>query len=149
MDGQAGSGWQGTGWESGTWNPAGGRMQNLSWLVTDFAERVPDVDHALVVSSDGVPMAVSEGVAPTHAEQLSAITSGLVSLASGVARVFDGGAVTRTRVVMGQGTLVIMSISDGSSLATMATAEADLDLVAYEMKMLAEAAGSVLTPRTR
>jgi Roadblock/LC7 domain len=61
MDGQAGSGWQGTGRESGALNPARGRMQSLSWLVTDFAERVPDVDHALVVSSDGVPMAVSGG----------------------------------------------------------------------------------------
>jgi hypothetical protein len=50
--------------------------------------------------------------------------------------VFDGGAVTQTLVAMGQGTLVIMSISDGSSLATLATAEADLDLVAYEMTML-------------
>jgi uncharacterized protein len=130
-------------------NPAGGRTQNLSWLVTDFAERVPDVDHALVVSSDGEPMAVSQGVAPSHAEQLSAITSGLVSLACGVARVFDGGAVTQTLVTMGHGTLVIMSISDGSSLATVTTAEADLDLVAYEMTMLAEAAGGVLTPRAR
>ena len=124
-------------------------MQNLSWLVTDFAERVSDVDHALVVSSDGVPMAVSEGVAPSHAEQLSAITSGLVSLACGVARVFDGGSVTQTLVATGHGTLVIMSISDGSSLATVTTAEADLDLVAYEMTMLAEAAGGVLTPRAR
>ena len=130
-------------------NPAGGRKQNLSWLVTDFAERVSDVDHALVVSSDGVPMAVSEGVAPSHAEQLSAITSGLVSLASGVARVFDGGAVTQTLVATGHGTLVIMSISDGSSLATVTTAEANLDLLAYEMTMLAEAAGGVLTPRAR
>ena len=135
--------------EGGALNPAGGRMQNLSWLVTDFAERVPDVDHALVVSSDGVPMAVSEGVAPGHAEQLSAITSGLVSLASGVARVFDAGAVTQTRVAMGQGTLVIMSIRDGSSLATLTRAEADLDLVAYEMSRLTEAAGGVLTPPAR
>jgi uncharacterized protein len=135
--------------EGGALNPAGGRMQNLSRLVTDFAERVSDVDHALVVSSDGVPMAVSEGVAPSHAEQLSAITPGLVSLASGVARVFDGGAVTQTLVTMGHGTLVIMSISDGSSLATLTTAEADLDLVAYEMTILAEAAGGVLTPRAR
>ena len=124
-------------------------MQNLNWLVTDFAERVPDVDHALVVSSDGVPMAVSEGLAPSHAAQLSAITTGLVSLACGVARVFDGGAVIQTLVAMGHGTLVIMSISDGSSLATLATAEADLDLVAYEMTRLAEAVGGVLTPRTR
>ena len=52
-------------------------------------------------------------------------------------------------VATGHGTLVIMSISDGSSLATVTTAEADLDLVAYEMTMLAEAAGGVLTPRAR
>jgi len=52
-------------------------------------------------------------------------------------------------VAMGQGTLVIMSISDGSSLATLATAEADLDLIAYEMTLLVEAAGAVLTPGIR
>ncbi len=49
----------------------------------------------------------------------------------------------------GEGTLVIMSISDGSSLATLAAADADLDLIAYEMTLLAEAAGGVLTPGTR
>jgi uncharacterized protein len=135
--------------EGGALNPAGGRIQNLNWLVTEFAERVPNVGHALVVSSDGVPMAVSAGVAPSHAEQLSAIIPGLVSLASGAARVFDGGAVTQTLVAMGHGTLVIMSISDGSSLATLATAAADLDLVAYEMTRLAEAASGVLTPGAR
>jgi uncharacterized protein len=47
------------------------------------------------------------------------------------------------------GTLVIMPISGGSSLATLAIGEADLDLVAYEMTMLVEAAGGVLTPGTR
>ncbi len=34
-----------------------------------------------------------------------------------------------------------------SSLATLASAEADLDLIACEMTLLAEAAGGVLTPR--
>jgi predicted regulator of Ras-like GTPase activity (Roadblock/LC7/MglB family) len=50
---------------------------------------------------------------------------------------------------MEQGALVIMTISDGSSLAVLAAAEADLDLIAYEMTMLAEQAGSVLTPDAR
>ena len=81
--------------------------------------------------------------------QLSAIASGLVSLGTAVAGVVQCGTVTQTVVAMGQGTLVIMSISDGSSLATMATAEADLNLIGYEMTMLSEAAGAVLTPRPR
>lgn len=128
---------------------ADGRKQDLSWLITDFADRVPDVAHALVVSSDGVPVAVSEEIGPGQAVQLSAIASGLVSLGTAVAGVVQCGTVTQTVVAMGQGTLVIMSISDGSSLATMATAEADLNLIGYEMTMLSEAAGAVLTPRPR
>jgi len=135
--------------ESRALNTTGGQTQDLSWLITDFTERVPGVVHALVVSSDGVPMAVSEGIRPGHLEQLAAITSGLVSLGAAGARVSGNGAVTQTLVVMSRGTLVIMLISDGSSLAALATADADLDLVAYEMTRLVEAAGGVLTPGIR
>jgi len=135
--------------ERGTLSVAGSQKQDLSWLITDFTDRVVDVAHALVVSSDGVPVAVSVGIGPTQAVQLSAITSGLVSLGAAAAKVFQCGTVRQTLVAMGQGTLVIMSISDGSSLATLATAEADLDLIAYEMTMLVEAAGAVLTPGMR
>lgn len=128
---------------------AGSPAHDLSWLVTDFSERVTDVAHALVVSSDGVPVAGSDRIVPAQLDQLSAITSGLAGLAAGAARVLGTGAVTQTLVVMSEGTLVIMSISDGSSLATLAAADADLDLIAYEMTLLAEAAGGVLTPGTR
>lgn len=130
-------------------DPASDQPQDLSWLVTDFTERVPDVAHAVVVSSDGVPLAVSDGIWPDRLEHLSAVTAGLISLAQGTARMFDGGALTQTLVSMEQGALVIMTISDGSSLAVLAAAEADLDLIAYEMTMLAEQAGSVLTPDAR
>jgi predicted regulator of Ras-like GTPase activity (Roadblock/LC7/MglB family) len=122
---------------------------DLSWLVTDFTERVPGVEHSAVVSSDGVPLAVSDAIPPGRLEHLSAITSGLSSLASGTAQILDGGAVTPTLVAMAQGVLVIVAISDGSSLAALAMADADLDLVAYEMTVLAEQAGGVLTPEPR
>jgi uncharacterized protein len=123
--------------------------QDLSWLVTDFTERIPDVAHAVVVSSDGVALAVSDGIRPDRLAHLSAVTSGLISLAEGTARMFEGGALTQTLVTMEHGVLVITAISDGSSLAVLAAAGADLDLVAYEMTMLAEQAGSALTPGAR
>ena len=120
--------------------------QDLDRLITDFTERVPKVLHALVVSSDGVPVAVSDRIEPDRLERLSAITSGLISLACGAGQMFDGGAVIQALVAMERGTLVIMAIDDGSSLAVLTTAAADLDLVAYEMTMLVEQAGSILTP---
>ena len=87
--------------------------QDLDRLITDFTERVPEVLHALVVSSDGVPVAVSDRTQPDHLEKLSVITSGFISLACGAARIFDGGAVTQALVAMERGTLVIMAIDDG------------------------------------
>ncbi len=123
--------------------------QDLDRLITDFTERVPGIMHALVVSSDGVPVAVSDRIQPDLLEKLSAITSGLISLANGAARIFDGGAVTQALVAMERGTIVIMAIDDGSSLAVLTTAAADLDQVAYEMTMLVEQAGSIFTPPAR
>jgi predicted regulator of Ras-like GTPase activity (Roadblock/LC7/MglB family) len=73
----------------------------------------------------------------------------LISLAGAAARVSDGGAVTQALVTMARGTLVIMTIDQGSSLAVLTTATADLDTVAYEMTMLVEEAGSILTPPAR
>jgi predicted regulator of Ras-like GTPase activity (Roadblock/LC7/MglB family) len=50
---------------------------------------------------------------------------------------------------MERGTLVIVAIDDGSSLAVLTTAAADLDLVAFEMTMLVEQAGGIITPLAR
>jgi uncharacterized protein len=123
--------------------------QDLNWLITDFVERVPSVAHAIVVSSDGLPMAFSEGFPADRADQLAAVTSGLTSLTQGASRVFDGGPVTQTVVEMQQGLLIVMAISDGSSLAVLATADCDMGLVAYEMMLLVERVGSALTPMMR
>ncbi len=128
---------------------ARGQAQDLDWLVTDFTERVLDVAHAVVVSSDGVPLAASDSIAPGRLDKLAVITSGVVSLAEGAAMVFEGGGLTQILVTMEGGHFVVMRISDGSSLAALAAADADLDLVAFEMTRLAEQAGGVLTPGAR
>lgn len=123
--------------------------QDPDRLITDFVERVPDVLRAAVVASDGVLVAVSDRTHPDQLEQLSALTAGLISLASAAARIFDGGAVTQALVIMARGTLVIMATDQGSSLAVITTATADLDMVAYEMTMLVEEAGGIFTPPAR
>jgi hypothetical protein len=123
--------------------------QDPDRLITDFAERVPDVLRAAVVASDGVLLAVSDRTQPDQLEQLSAITAGLISLAGAAARVSGSGAVTQALVTMARGTLVIMAMDQGSSLAVLTTATANLDTVAYEMTMLVAEAGSSFTPPTR
>jgi hypothetical protein len=50
---------------------------------------------------------------------------------------------------MEAGLLLVKSISDGSSLAILAAPQCDTDLVSYEMTLLVEAVGEVLTPRAR
>ena len=123
--------------------------QDLNWLVTDFTLRVADVAHAVVVSADGVPLALSEGIPEEAAEQLAAITSGLASLIQGAARIFEAGLPTQALVDMQGGLMLIKAISDGSSLAVLASLECDTDLVSYEMTLLVEAGGDVLTPAAR
>jgi uncharacterized protein len=123
--------------------------QDLNWLITNFVERVASVAHAIVVSSDGLPLGYSEGFPPDRVDQLAAVTSGLVSLTQGASRMFDGGAVTQTVVDMQEGLLIVMAISDGSSIAVLAAVDCEMGLVAYEMTLLVERVGKVLTPRAR
>lgn len=130
-------------------NAADHTVQDLDWLVTDFVDRVRDVAHAVVVSADGLPLAFNARFPRDHADQLAAITSGLASLTMGAARAFQAGRVVQTAVEMEGGLFIVMSISNGSSLAVLAAAECDLGLVAYEMSLLVERVGRELTPASR
>jgi uncharacterized protein len=123
--------------------------QDLNWLVSDFTARVADVAHAAVVSADGVPLALSEAIPEFFAEQLAAITSGLASLMQGAARIFEAGTPTQALVEMEGGLMVIKAISDGSSLCVLAAPDCDTELISYEMSLLVEAVGEVLSPALR
>jgi predicted regulator of Ras-like GTPase activity (Roadblock/LC7/MglB family) len=102
-----------------------------------------------VVSADGVPLALSEGIPEQAAEQLAAITSGLASLIQGAARIFEAGLPTQALVDMQGGLMLIKAVSDGSTLAVLAARECDTDLVSYEMSRLVEAVGEALSPALR
>jgi predicted regulator of Ras-like GTPase activity (Roadblock/LC7/MglB family) len=113
--------------------PLNSEASDFNWLVGNLAKRTPGVAHAMVVSADGLPVAVSERLDRSKADQLAAIASGLASLTQGGARCMDGGLVKQTVVEMDRGLLLVMAISDGSCLTVLAGSPCDVGVVAYEM----------------
>ena len=121
----------------------------LDWLLVDFSRETPGVLAALVVSVDGLPLAVSAGVTDQLSDQLSAAASGLVSLARATAQLLGSGALTQTILEMTEGYLFVTSISRGATVAVHASRQADLGLVGYELTLLAERVGRALDPGVR
>lgn len=124
-------------------------QRDLDWLINRFAEDVAGVTHAVLVSADGLLMAASERLPTDRAEQMSAVTSGLASLATGAARLFEGGAVLQSVVEMQEGYLLLMSVGDGSHLAVLTARSADIGQVGYEMAVLVERVGTMVQAGAR
>ena len=120
-----------------------------SWLIDNLIRQVPDIAHAILVSADGLPLARSADFPPDRADQLAAIAAGLSSLTQGASRCFGAGDVRQMIVEMDQGYLFVMSVSEGSCLAALASATCDLGQVGYEMSLLISRVASVLTPALR
>ncbi len=97
--------------------------RNINWLVGNFVDRVAGVNDAVVVSSDGLPMAVSAGMDRDGADRFAAVASGLIGLAYGAAGRFGGGAVTQVIIEMENSFLFVTGISDGSSLTVLSDCE--------------------------
>ncbi|WP_117215612.1 roadblock/LC7 domain-containing protein [Allorhizocola rhizosphaerae] len=123
--------------------------EDLNWLINAFVGRVAEVQHAMVASSDGMPIALSEGVSRAAADQFAAVTSGLISIAGVVSNLADGDEVRQAVIEMARGYFLAMTVQDGSVLAVLTDNNADLGVVGYEMVRLVKQAGEILTPALR
>ena len=123
--------------------------RQLDWLLVDFVRSTAGARHALVVSADGLRLAASEEIGEALGDQLAAVTSGLLSLAQGVATAFTAGPVRQTIVEMAGGYLFVTSISEGSVLAVLAERACDMAMIGDEMTLLAARVGHMLTPGRR
>jgi predicted regulator of Ras-like GTPase activity (Roadblock/LC7/MglB family) len=124
-------------------------MQDMGWLLSNFADSVAGIAHVVAVSADGLLLASSRDLPGDRADQLAAITSGVVSLTDGASRMFNAGQVQQTIIEMDSGYLFLMSISDGSSMAVLAARSCDVGQVGYEMALLVERVGAALVPPPR
>jgi uncharacterized protein len=128
---------------------AGQGRRQMDWLLDDFVKATPGVLHSLVISGDGLRLAASHEVGTALADGLSAAASGLVSLARGAASLLGAEPVSQTIVEMAGGYLFATSVSQGSVLVVHTERNCDIGMVGYEMTMLANRMGHVLTPATR
>lgn len=139
------------------------QARNLHWLLTNLVEEVPGIQSVAVVSSDGLLLLSSDPSRTVEARQsrpatkgprgssadLATIVSGIGSLTVGAAKLMKFGGVKHTMVAMDEGSLFVMSISDGSLLGVHGSAECDMSVVAYHMALFVGRAGHVLTPELR
>ena len=120
---------------------------DFSWLLDNFVRSTPGVQHTVVVSADGLLMAMSDKLHREAGDQLAAIVSGVSSLARGAARQLDSGDVRQAIIEMDDSFFFLVNVSDGSVLAVSAEAGCDVGLIGYEMAMLVQRFETVLTPQ--
>ncbi|MFJ8588745.1 roadblock/LC7 domain-containing protein [Streptomyces sp. NPDC093595] len=125
-------------------HPAHHPARELDWLLDDLTARVREVRHTVVLSGDGLAVGASSALSREDAEHLAAVASGFHSLAKGAGRHFHAGDVRQTMVEMDEGFLFVAAAGEGSCLAVLSAADADIGLVAYEMARLVRRVGEHL-----
>ena len=118
----------------------------FNWLLANFVRGTDGVRDAVAVSSDGLLIAMSEGLDRTSADRLAALVSGLSSLARSASRNYEFDGLKLIMIEMKRGFLLVSTIGDGSCIAVLADERCDIGLIGYEIAVLAERAGGLLTP---
>ena len=120
--------------------------KSFNWLVTRFAQNTASAIAAIAVSADGLLIAMSSELERANADRLAAISSAMLGLANGVSDSYPLGAPDKIIIELEQGYLLVCTISIGCSLGVLASKQASLGTIAYEMAMFANRATEVLTP---
>jgi predicted regulator of Ras-like GTPase activity (Roadblock/LC7/MglB family) len=113
-----------------------GLRSELNWLLDDLVNRVAQVTKAVMLTQDGLAIGASAGLSREDAEHLSALAAGFQSMARGAGEHFGGGQVRQTVIEMESAYLFVSAAGQGTCLAVLSTADADVGLVAYEMAVL-------------
>lgn len=123
---------------------------DLNWLLENLKVRTPGIRHVLVLSKDGLKLCFTGELGIDQADQLSAIASGIQSLALGASAEF-GTALGSGQAMMEfpGGVLLIVPAGEGAHLAVVAGDDADVGLVGHSMNELVEQIGGYLTAPPR
>jgi len=124
--------------------------RDLEWLLENLKTRTPEVKHVLVLSKDGLQLCFTSEMGPDRADQLSAIASGIQSLALSSSVEFGTSIGSgQAMVEFPGGVLLIIPAGAGAHLSVIASAEADVGLVGHNMSELVEQIGGYLTAAPR
>ena len=113
----------------------------LSWLLDNLVNQVEHIQQALVLSRDGLVVAKSSDMSREQGDRLSALAAGVQSLARGAGQQVGGGEVRQIVIEMDSAFMFVMAAGQGTCLAVLASAEANVGVMAYEMAMLVRRMG--------
>ncbi|HUN34580.1 MAG TPA: roadblock/LC7 domain-containing protein [Trebonia sp.] len=123
--------------------------KDFGWLLDNFAASTPGVRHALIVSSDGLPLITAGGMSPDLADPLAAMTSGIISLGNNIADKVGDAGCDQLMLKFPTGHFLFMGIGNLAGFAVLVRDGANLGVVAHQMAQLVDAVGHVLTPQLR
>jgi uncharacterized protein len=121
----------------------------LGWLLDNLVSQVANVREALILSRDGLVVAMSSNMSREQGDRLSALAAGVQSLARGAGQQVGGGEVRQIVIEMDSAFMFVMAAGQGTCLAVLASAEANVGVMAYEMAMLVRRMGMHLTAAPR
>ncbi|MGX1759392.1 roadblock/LC7 domain-containing protein [Streptomyces lydicus] len=123
---------------------------DLSWLLDQLCRDTAGVRHALLLSDDGMKMACGASLERDLADHLSAVCTGLLSLAYGLDKAFEtGGKALSVAVDMPDAQLLVVGAGEGAILACVTEAVADTSIVGAAMAQLVERVADHLSVPTR
>jgi uncharacterized protein len=121
--------------------------QDLQSTIDEFTARVPEITAAALATSDGLLVTASEGFDRDHADELAAVACGVVSIVTGsTARMFDDDQVELAVAAMSRRTLMVKPVQEGTVLAVVATAKADIPNTGVAVTGLADRLSQMITP---
>lgn len=118
----------------------------FNWLLANFVRDTAGVRDTVAVSSDGLLIAMSDGLDRAGADRLAAMVSGLASISRSASRSYSFDGLKLIMIEMKGGFLLVSTMGTGSFLGVIADGNCDVGLVGYEISVLAERAGSLLDP---
>ncbi|MET9484348.1 MULTISPECIES: roadblock/LC7 domain-containing protein [unclassified Streptomyces] len=120
------------------------KVGDLGWILDELL-RTPHTLRAILLSSDGLMSASSEGVERDMADRMAAAVSGMQALSREAAEFADcEGAWEMTMIQYRGGYLFAMAAGDGSYLAVSADGDADVENVSYAMEETVDRLGQQL-----
>ncbi|WP_328391492.1 roadblock/LC7 domain-containing protein [Nocardia sp. NBC_00416] len=122
---------------------------DLSWLLEEMVDGLPDADSAVLLSTDGLLMGHSAGLERTDAERFAAMASAFHSLARSAGSHFKAGGVCQTVVELDRAVLFITAAGGNACLALLAAESANMGMVAFEMNRTVQRVGSHLAVDSR
>lgn len=132
-------------------NTARTNLSGLGWILDQHLVRLPHTLRALLLTSDGLVAATSQGVDRDLADRMAAAVSGMQSLSREAAEFADcrDAPWELTMIQYGDGYLFFMAAGPGTYLALSAGKDADVEAVSYAMEKTVDRLGQEMAIAAR